>query len=113
MPEQLRHRADVVAGFEQVRSEGVAQRMRAHRLGDPRATTRLLEGASRDRLIQMMPAEHSIVWIDGAPARRENVLPAPFPARARILAPQRVRKMHLAEPRAQIDLMHALRIAEL
>src|SRR6267378_3029812 len=43
MPEQLLHRADVVAGFEQVRGEGVAQRMRAHRLGDPRATTRLLE----------------------------------------------------------------------
>src|SRR5882672_9399590 len=51
MPEQFLHRADVVAGFNEVRGERVAQRVRAHGLGDPRVAARLLQRARRYRFI--------------------------------------------------------------
>ena len=56
--EQFLHGADVVAVLEQVRGEGMAQRVASGRLGDSRPVHggphRLLHRA----LVEMMPAHH-------------------------------------------------------
>ena len=57
--EQFLHRADVVATFEQVRGEGMAQRVRRYRLDDARRARRLLDGALHALLVDMVAAHRA------------------------------------------------------
>ena len=85
MSEQLLHRADVVAGFQEVGREGVAQGVAAHALGDAGGVGRLADRALRHRVVQMVTAHHAVLRIGGAVIGRKHVLPDPLPARARYL----------------------------
>jgi hypothetical protein len=57
MAQKRLHRADVVAGLEQVRGEGMTQRMAAHRIHQPRGIGGALHSSHEMVLVQMVPAQ--------------------------------------------------------
>src|SRR5918992_5912744 len=63
--------------------------------------------------IETVPAHDAIKRIDRAAGGRKDVLPGPAAAGARILARQRQRHVHLAEPCGQIALVKRLHAPEM
>ena len=55
VPEELLHRPDVVAVYQQVRGEGVAQSVAGRQLHQPRRTGGVVEGLLEGSVVQMMP----------------------------------------------------------
>ncbi len=55
VPEQLLDRPDVVPRLQQVRREGVTERVTRRRPGNPSRPGRLLDGSLHHRLVQMVP----------------------------------------------------------
>jgi hypothetical protein len=66
VPKEFLHRPDVVAGLEQVRGKGMAQRMAAHVLRDPGRAYRLVYRSLRHGLVLVMAPDHSVIGIRGA-----------------------------------------------
>jgi hypothetical protein len=63
VPEQFLHRADVVAVFQQVGRETVAQRMCTDRIVEVGRTRCLLERTVQVRVIPVMSSNHAAVGI--------------------------------------------------
>src|SRR5262245_50351163 len=97
--EQLLERADVVAGFEQVGGKAVPQRMRADRLGQTGAATRVADGALGDGLVQVVAAVCAAARVDGDHRRGEHPLPAPLALGVRVFAREPLRQPHTSEAR--------------
>jgi hypothetical protein len=83
--EELLDRADVVTALEQVRGEGVAQRVAGRVLGDAGALDGVLDGALDDRWVDVMAALAARAAVGPAPLLREYPLPAPLEGGARVL----------------------------
>jgi hypothetical protein len=98
VPEQFLHRADVVAGLEQVRGERMPQRVAARRLGDAGRAHGPRHRALQPFFVDVVAANRAVAGIARALHRREQVLPRQFARRVRILARQRMRQVH-ADPR--------------
>ena len=105
VPEQLLHRPNVVAGFEQMRRKRVPERVRRRMLGDSGHAYRLLHG-TLDRLrIGMMAAFDARARIDRAHGRGENVLPCPLAPGVRVFPGERVGQENLAALVPKISLV--------
>jgi drug/metabolite transporter (DMT)-like permease len=102
VPEQLLHRADVVAGFQQMGRERVAQRVRRRRFGHPGRPHGQLECALHRLIGHMLPAYHARARVDRKLHRGKNILPGPFPSGIRILAIERIGQPDLAMPGRQV-----------
>ena len=85
VPEELLHGADVVAGFQQVGGEGVAEGAGAGALGDAGMPDRVSDRPLKDGLVEVVPAVLAGRPIDVDPGGREGPLPRPFAAGVRVL----------------------------
>src|SRR5690606_8298668 len=70
--EQLLHRADVVAGFEKMRGEGVAQRVAGRRLDDAGPVAGELDCALQGRLVDVMSAPAASARVRRLASGRED-----------------------------------------
>ena len=87
--------AQVIAVFQQVRGEAVAQRVVASVLRDAGQADGALHRPLHAVRRGVMKSEGVVLtWIGGEVRRREDVLPRPFPRRLRVLACQRIRKLY-------------------
>src|SRR5262249_29805791 len=89
-------RAQVIAGFEQMRRETMSESMTASVLGDARALDGRLDCALQTIFEYMMPANHARAWILGTVRCWEYVLPAPRCCRGGIFSFQRIRQLDRA-----------------
>lgn len=113
MAEQLLDGADVVAAIEQMRGEAVPQDVRRDRLRNPGFARGLRHGALDDLFVQVVAANDTVERVGRAAAGRKHVLPRPAAARVGILARERERKVHLAEPFGEIPFVHQLHAREM
>jgi hypothetical protein len=90
--EQFLHGADIVAGFEQVSGEGMAEGMAADGLGDAGGAGRTADLLLQIGFIGVMAAEKARARIDREAIRREDILPKPIPRGGRVLAFEGVRQ---------------------
>lgn len=93
MAEELLHRPDVVAALEEVRREGVTERVAPRRLRDPSADHRHPDDALEGRLVEVMPPALAGLRVPVGAGRREHPLPPPILPRVRILAVEGVRQL--------------------
>jgi len=108
MTEELLYGADIIPGFQEVRGEAMAQRVRPNRLRDPRLPRRRPDRLLQGGFVQVMPARYRAPARVGAnPGRREDPLPAPFTVRIRVFPSQRIRQQDTAE--AGREVAHVLR----
>ena len=82
VPEELLHGADVVAGFQQVGGEGVAEGAGAGALGDAGMPDRVSDRPLKDGLV-----EEGAAGRESAPALRGQLLPPPAPLSRRPVRP--------------------------
>jgi hypothetical protein len=94
MAEEGLHRANVVAVLQEVRREGVTQRVTRDSFRDARASRGSPDGALNYRFVQVMSPGLSGLAISVRPGRREDPLPSPVWARSGILASDRERQFH-------------------
>src|SRR5439155_22186816 len=90
MPEQLLDGPDVVAVLEQVRGEGMSERVTARVLEDAGLAQRALDGTLDDGLVQVMAAALAGESLHVVAGRREHPLPAELASGVRVLPRQRV-----------------------
>ena len=86
VPEELLHGADVVAVFQQVGGEGVAEGVGAGSLGDAGMPDRVSDRPLKDGLMEVVTAVLAGCPIDVDSGGREDPLPRPFAAGVRVLA---------------------------
>jgi hypothetical protein len=106
MAEEFLDGADVVAGFEQVGGEGVAEGVAADGLGDAGGA-----GCAADFLLQagsirVMTAEDARARIDREPIRGKDVLPLPLAGGGRILTLEGIRQEDSAGSEGTIGIEH-------
>ncbi len=106
MPEELLHRADVIAVFQQLGGKTVTHHMRTDALRDAGAPGRLRQRLLDHRLVQMVPGRRPESRIAADPASRKHKLPPPLGRRIRELAIQRERQDDSPESFGQITLMN-------
>src|SRR2546425_7253259 len=105
MSKQFLDRSNVIAIFQQMSRERVAQGMTPHRLGYvclPRCGP---DGLLQHGFVQVMPAPFSGSWVHTELRGREHPLPPPLPGRMRILPCQSVRQVHFSVASPQVLLM--------
>ena len=86
MAEQFLHRADVVAGLQQMRGKRMAQRVWRGWLVHRAGRHRTLEGCLERTFKQMMAAAHRAARVDRGFGLREDPEPGPGQRRTRVLA---------------------------
>ena len=94
MPEQLLHRADIVAVLEQVGGERMPERVRGGALDDPGPARGVLDRPLQDRLVQVVPAELAGQTVAVEACGREDPLPDPFSTGVRVLPQQGSRQFY-------------------
>ena len=102
VPEQLLNRADVVAVFQKMRAEGMAQGVRAGWLRDASPEPRVLDGLLENRFVEVMPMPLSCYAVGVMAGCREHPLPSPLFAGMGILALQRVGQADPAEASLEV-----------
>jgi len=101
------HRANVLAGLQQMRREAVPQCVARRRLGHAGAPHGGPDRTLQHGFVQVMTAFDAAARIDAAHARWKYVLPHPFTRGVRILAIQCMRQPHGAEAGRKITLVQA------
>jgi len=89
--EQFLHGPDVVVVLQQVRGERMTQGVARRSLRDARPPHRVLHGALKHGLVQVMPAALARLPVDVDARGRKHPLPRPLAAGVRILPGQRPR----------------------
>jgi len=111
--EEFLDRADVVAGFEEVGGEGVAQRVAACGLGDACVAHGGLDGALDDRLVQVvavvLPGVAVAVEADGG----KDPLPAPLRCGVWILSDERAGEGGMAATALEILPVYAADVVKM
>jgi hypothetical protein len=113
MAEQLLDGADVVAAFEQMRREAVAQRVTTRAFDEPRFTHGPLDGALDRAFTEVVPTHRAAARISGARRGREGVLPGPLAICAAIFSRERIRQEDRPETLSEIGLVNRTRLREL
>jgi len=107
VPQQLLNRPDVAASHQQVRGEGMTQRMATGPLVDPRRHDRRPHRPLHQRLVVVVLEVPARRAVEVAVPRRKHPLPRPGLPDARVLALQGIR-----HPHASPALAHLARVAE-
>jgi hypothetical protein len=89
--------ADVIAGFEEMGGEGVAEGVAADWFGDLGELDCGTNGALEDLLVEVMAAGFAGARIDGKACGGEGVLPGPLAGSARIFTIESVGQVDFAE----------------
>ena len=93
VPEQFLHRADIVAVFQEVGGEAMAEGMATGRLVNARQLGRLSDGSLRAGLAEVMAAYNAGAGVSREAPGGEDVLPAPLFVSVRVLAFEGVREI--------------------
>src|SRR5205807_1352204 len=93
MTEQLLHGPDVVAGFQDMGRERVAQSMARGALGDAGSTYGFLHGSLDGGRVNVMAPPFGARLMGVGPRRRKHPLPRPLGGRTGRLALERVRQL--------------------
>jgi hypothetical protein len=78
VPEEFLDRADVVAGFEEMRGKTVAKRVAGGGLGQARCADRVAEGSLKDSFMEVVAAALARGWVKIGSCCRKDPLPSPF-----------------------------------
>ena len=113
MAEQLLDGADVVAAFEQMGREAVAQRVTTRAFDEPRLARGPLDGALDGTPAEVVPPHHAAARISGACRGREDVLPGPLAIGAAKFARERIGQKDRPEALREIGQMESARVREL
>jgi hypothetical protein len=105
--EELLHGADVVARFEEVGGEAVAQRVAGRGLGDSRLLHRAPDGSLDAAFVKVMASADSFVRIDREVRGRKEPLPSPTRGGVWVLAIEGARKFDARESCRTILLVAA------
>ena len=100
--EKFLHAADVIAGFEEMCGETVAEGVATDRLGDARQLHGLPDRPLKDLFIEMMAAFFSGAGVLGDAGGREGPLPAPLAGGVQIFSFKGVGEVDFAEAISQI-----------
>ncbi len=103
--EQLLYGADVAAGFEQVRGEGVREGVAGRALRDGRREDCAAHGVLHDGLVQVVAALLAHLALDGVPRGGEDPLPEPLTAGRVELLGESVRKLDPAGAAREVALV--------
>lgn len=105
MAEQFLDGADVIAVFQQVRGETVAEGV----AGDVLVNVGLLRGASDGFLhhafVKVMAADQAGAWVFGMARGGEDVLPVPFAGGVWIFSGEGMREIDVAEAVAEVGVI--------
>ncbi len=101
MPEEFLNGADVVSGFEEMGSEGVAQGVGGNALLNPRFGGGSADGALQTRWVYVMaidgrPLPCRLSGVVGTPGSRKDVLPSQFSGCARVFFGQGIGEVNFA-----------------
>lgn len=113
VPEELLHRANVVAVLQEVRSERVSQRVAARRLCKARLAYSFFHPALYIGIGEVVPTLGAVSWIDRATSRREHVLPAPLGCRRRVFPCQCIREVDRTKAIGEVRLVEELCLLKL
>ncbi len=102
VPEQLLHRANVIARFQQMRGEAMPQRVRPNRFRDSNASSRFANGSLGHGLVQVMPAPLSRARVSRDGRGGKDPLPTLFAVRVWVFARQGIGKGDPSEPCRQV-----------
>jgi hypothetical protein len=105
MAQQFLYGANVVAGFEQVGSKGVAKGMRCDMLVDLSGVRGAAHGALQDRLIGMVAAHLFAARVDGESVGGEDILPEPLVGWVGLFAGQGEGQVDFSQPFGEVLLM--------
>src|SRR5262245_55077370 len=94
--QEFLHGADIVTVFEQVRGEGVAERVAGGPLGDAGGHHRVLHRTLEDRFMQMMATTLAGDLVHVGARGWKDPLPSPLTARVRILPREGPRQVNPA-----------------
>ena len=92
--QELLHRPDVATVFEQMRRERMAERVWSRSLGDPGAVHGVRDDFLEHRLVQVVPADLTRGLLPIETRGREDPVPGPLAAGARVLAIEGPRQLH-------------------
>src|SRR5256885_14183490 len=106
MAEELLHRPDVIAGFKEMGSERMPERVTRGPLGDSGPQHGVPHGALNRRWVEMMPPALGARAVDLGARRREHPLPSPLHRRARRLDLQRALPRPAAAARGYLPRIH-------
>jgi len=106
--QQFLHRPDIVALLEEVRRETMPEGMAADAFVEPHRTPYLTHSLLQTTLTRVMAADDPRAWVFRQTVGGKDVWPDPEPAGMRILAFQRERYIHRANPLRDILRMAAL-----
>lgn len=90
MTEKFLNGANVMAVFEQVRREGMTQRVAGGALGDSGGESGIVNGSLNHRLVKVVSAVSAGLGVEVSSSRRKDPLPCRRPRRRRILAIERI-----------------------
>src|SRR6266545_6900268 len=103
MAEQLLHRADVVALFQQVGGKRVAEGVASRRLGNPGAADGIRHRALENGFVKVVTTALSGEAVHVHARGGEDPLPAPVPAGVRVLPRQCIGQLNPAGAAPEVD----------
>lgn len=110
--QQLLDRPNVIAIFQQVGSETMAQRMARDAVGEGQALGRASHCSLKTTFIQVMATESPAAGIGGRLLGGEDIRPAPFPFGIGELACQGIGQVNRAIALPQVFLVYSLHLLE-
>jgi hypothetical protein len=111
--EEFLHRADVVAGFEQVRGKAVAEGVTTGGLGNAGQAHGIFDRALQIAFVHVMAAREAGARVSRQSLRREHVLPTPFFGGVGGFAIQRIGQVDLSIAGRQVLPMQQLDALEM
>lgn len=105
MPEQFLDSSNIVARFQQVSGETVAEAVACCGFRNPTMSDGFLHCLLHDRFVQMMAPPYMQVFINVAARCREYPLPSPLASGVRILSRKRIWKRDRSRAFLQVSLM--------
>jgi len=113
VPQQFLHGADVVAIFQQVGGEGVAEGMGSDVLLDASELSRFADGLLEAALVEVVPAGDPCARVFGKGGGREHILPDPLAVGVGIFACQGIREVDPTVALGQVPLVNELDTLEM
>jgi hypothetical protein len=113
MPQQLLHRADIIASLKQMRREAMTKGVAAPWLGDFCRAHSPFDGILQRLFVDVMPAFCAGAWVNRASASGKDILPAPRTACRGVFSFKRKRQIDHAEAFREVLLVQDLHLLQL